>query len=314
MYTAETYILTAPDPDPSAAAPVDSVDGAGASSQSQALKAQLRLRELILTGALPAGARIAELTLVERIGVSRTPIRAALMRLEEEGLVRRLPGGGYAIRVFPVREVLDAIDLRGTLEGLAARLAAERGVTEARLAEARGLLAEIDAVLAERTLDAGRFQRYAEANRRFHALLVEMADSEVVAGEIDRVIRLPFASPNGFVVQQAESAQARDMLVVAQDQHRQVLDAIAGREAGRAEAIMREHARIARRNLQQAMASPIEDRAPVVRLVVADPPTATDVPPESDTTAPARSPRKTRRARRATAGKPGRLSAESRTA
>ena len=82
-------------------------------------------------GELPGGARIAELTLVEKLGVSRTPIRAALMRLEQEGLLHRLPGGGYAVRTFSETDVADAIELRGTMEGLAARLAAERGVAPA---------------------------------------------------------------------------------------------------------------------------------------------------------------------------------------
>ena len=85
---------------------------------SQAVKAQLRLREMILAGELPGGARIAELALVDRLGVSRTPIRAALMRLEQEGLLQALPGGGYAVRTFSERDVSDAIELRGTLEGL----------------------------------------------------------------------------------------------------------------------------------------------------------------------------------------------------
>ena len=97
-------------------------DGEG--SGSQAVKAQLRLREMILAGELPAGARIAELAIVERLGVSRTPIRAALMRLEQEGLLQALPSGGYAVRTFSERDVSDAIELRGTVEGLAARLAA----------------------------------------------------------------------------------------------------------------------------------------------------------------------------------------------
>src|SRR6478609_4383411 len=120
---------------------------------SQAVKAQLRLRELILAGELPAGARIAELTLVEKLGVSRTPIRAALMRLEQEGLLETLPGGGYAMRTFSERDVSDAIELRGTLEGLAARIAAERGVATVVLAEARACLDEIDALLQQPALD-----------------------------------------------------------------------------------------------------------------------------------------------------------------
>jgi GntR family transcriptional regulator of vanillate catabolism len=69
-------------------------------SGSQSVKAQLKLRELILAGSLPAGARIAELTLVELLGVSRTPIRAALIRLEQEGLLDALPNGGFAVRTF----------------------------------------------------------------------------------------------------------------------------------------------------------------------------------------------------------------------
>src|SRR5512132_3325636 len=94
---------------------------------SQAVKAQLRLREMILAGELPGGSRIAELAIVEKLGVSRTPIRAALVRLEQEGLLQALPNGGFAVRTFSERDVSDAIEMRGTVEGLAARLAAERG-------------------------------------------------------------------------------------------------------------------------------------------------------------------------------------------
>ena len=103
---------------------------------SQAVMAQQRLREWILAGDLPAGSRIAELALVDRLGMSRTPIRAALMTLGQEGLLEALSGGGYAVRTFSEREVADAIELRGTLEGLAARLAAERGVSPAAMAQA----------------------------------------------------------------------------------------------------------------------------------------------------------------------------------
>jgi GntR family transcriptional regulator of vanillate catabolism len=66
---------------------------------------------------------------------------------------------------------------------------------------------------------------------------------------------------------QANAPQARDMLIVAQDQHRQVLDAIERREGSRAEAIMREHSRIAQRNLREAMQSHDLDRMPAVRLI-----------------------------------------------
>ena len=96
---------------------------------SQTVRVQLRLRELILGGELKPGARIAELTLVERLGASRTPIRMALVRLQEEGLLEALPHGGFAVKDFSESDIHDAIELRGTLEGLCARLAAERGVS-----------------------------------------------------------------------------------------------------------------------------------------------------------------------------------------
>jgi GntR family transcriptional regulator, vanillate catabolism transcriptional regulator len=236
-------------------------------STSQAVKAQLRLREMILAGALPGGARIAELTLVERLGVSRTPIRAALMRLEQEGLLEGLPNGGYAVRTFSERDVADAIELRGTMEGLAARLAAERGVAPDVLAEARACLAEVDSLLERPALDDEAFTRYVTLNQRFHNLLSDMCGSPVLARELARVVSLPFASPSGFVVVQANTPRARDMLVVAQDQHRQVLEAIECREGARAEAIMREHSRLAQRNLREAVQAPDPRRMPGVRLI-----------------------------------------------
>jgi GntR family transcriptional regulator of vanillate catabolism len=223
---------------------------------SQAVKAQLRLREMILAGELPGGARIAELAIVEKLGVSRTPIRAALMRLEQEGLLVALASGGYAVRTFSEREVSDAIELRGTLEGLAARVAAERGAPPDQLKAAGDCLDRIDVVLRRAALDDADFLTYVRLNQAFHNLLGAMAASGVIGRELERAARLPFASPSAFVLLQANSPQARDMLVVAQDQHRQVLEAIEQREGTRAEAIMREHSRIAQRNLRAAMQSP----------------------------------------------------------
>jgi GntR family transcriptional regulator, vanillate catabolism transcriptional regulator len=248
----------------SARMPLSAADESGG---SQAVKAQLRLREMILAGELPGGARIAELALVERLGVSRTPIRAALMRLEQEGLLEALPNGGYAVRTFSERDVSDAIELRGTMEGLAARLAAERGVAAVVLAEARACLDEVDRILQPPAVDDEAFSRYVVLNARFHSLLSEMAGSPVIARELERVVNLPFASPSGFVVVQANTPRARDMLIVAQDQHRQVLDAIERREGSRAEGIMREHSRIAQRNLREAVQAQNLDRMPGVRLI-----------------------------------------------
>ncbi len=234
---------------------------------SQVVKTQLRLREMILAGELPGGARIAELSIVEKLGVSRTPIRAALMRLEQEGLLETLPNGGYAVRTFSERDVAEAIELRGTIEGMAVRLAAERGVAPVVLAEARECLRQIDDLLRETALNDDAFSRYVVLNEKFHGLLGELSGSSFMGRELERVGSLPFASPSGFVVVQANSPQARDMLVVAQDQHCQVLDAIENREGARAEAIMREHSRLAQRNLREAVLNPKHDQMPGVRLI-----------------------------------------------
>jgi len=239
-------------------------NSAQASVQVQAL---LRLREMILAGALPGGARIAELAIVEKLGFSRTPVRAALMRLEQEGLLDALPNGGYAVKTFSERDVSEAIELRGTLEGLSARLSAERGAAPVVLNEARECLREIDTVLSQPALNADAFSRYVTLNARFHALLSEMAGSAVIAKELGRVCSLPFASPSAFVVVQANSPGARDMLIVAQDQHWQVLDAIERREGSRAESLMREHSRIAQRNLREALLDQRLDQMPGVRLI-----------------------------------------------
>jgi GntR family transcriptional regulator of vanillate catabolism len=226
---------------------------AAPSLESAQVRAQLQLREMILAGELPGGAR--------------TPIRAALMRLEQEGLLESLPNGGFAVRTFSERDVSEAIELRGTIEGLSARLAAERGAPTVVLGEARECLNQIDTVLSQPALNDEAFSSYVTLNARFHALLSEMAGSEVIAKELDRVSSLPFASASGFVVVQANSPGARDMLIVAQDQHRQVLDAIEQREGSRAEAIMREHSRLAQRNLRAAVASHNLDQMPGVRLI-----------------------------------------------
>ncbi len=236
-------------------------------SGSQTVKAQLKLRELILSGALPAGERIAELTLVELLGVSRTPIRAALIRLEQEGLLDALPHGGFAVRTFSEAEVSDAIELRGTVEGLAARLAAERGAAPALLAQGQLCLDEIDRVLSEPALTDESFSAYVVLNQKFHTVLAELSGSPVLVRELERLISQPFASPSGFVGVQSNTPQARDMLIVAQHQHRQVLTAIAQREGARAESLMLEHSRLAQTNLRQAMRSPHDFAMPGVQLI-----------------------------------------------
>jgi GntR family transcriptional regulator of vanillate catabolism len=218
--------------------------------QSQSVKALLSIRELILAGVLAPGRRISELSVAERTGISRTPIRAALQRLEEEGLVETIPSGGFAVKSFSQQDVFDSIEVRGALEGLAARLAAERG-SAARLGPLYACLQELDEVVESATEDD--FSRYVTANARLHALILDLAESPTLTRQIDRAVALPFASPSAFVMVQALMPESRRVLLVAQDQHRCVVEAITNREGARAEAIMQEHARLAGRNLRLAL-------------------------------------------------------------
>ena len=90
------------------------------------LRAEDRLREAIVTGSLQPNERLVESDLAQRLGVSRTLIRAALVRLEQEGLVEHERHRGARVRLVSEREAVEILETRAVLEGLAARLAAER--------------------------------------------------------------------------------------------------------------------------------------------------------------------------------------------
>ena len=94
---------------------------------------------MILRGDLAPGERLAELALAERLGVSRTPIRQALPALAREGLLAAAGRRGYVVRSFSPQDVVDAIETRGLLEGLAARRVAERGAGSRASGEAESL-------------------------------------------------------------------------------------------------------------------------------------------------------------------------------
>jgi len=186
---------------------------------SQTVKAMLRLRQLILDGHLKPGERVPELALVQHTGVSRTPIRAALIQLAEEGLLEPSSSGGFVVRQFDEQEVFDAIDLRGTLEGAAARRAAERHLSHEQLAPLRDCVGAMDAIANSRKLDIQHFSDYVRLNEEFHRLLVVMANSAVLGRAIERVLALPFASPSAFVLAQSELPHAQKILGTAQDHH-----------------------------------------------------------------------------------------------
>jgi GntR family transcriptional regulator of vanillate catabolism len=222
---------------------------------SQNVTALLKLRELILSGDVKAGERLSELALVERLGVSRTPIRAAMMRLEQEGLTHPIPTGGFAVSAFSEQDIHAAIEIRGTLEGLAARLAGERRLTAADLTPLKDCLAALDGLVLGRGVTADNFSHYVDLNERFHQEVIDLADSAVLKRQIARAVSLPFASASAFVNVQASLPETLILFTVAQDHHRCIARAIEDGEGERAEFLMREHARLARRNLELALRS-----------------------------------------------------------
>ncbi|WP_027006131.1 GntR family transcriptional regulator [Conexibacter woesei] len=213
---------------------------------SQSTRALLRLRQLLLDGAFAPGTRMAELALVDRLDVSRTPLRDALSALAYEGLLELLPSGGYAVRAFTRDDVTDAIELRGVLEGTLARKAAERRDVDVAVLDA--INGELDGVVHARGF--ATFERYLELNERFHQELIALAGSPVIERSLEQVMALPFASPNAFVLAEAELPESREILVIAHHQHREIARAIERGEGARAETLGREHAHLALRNLE----------------------------------------------------------------
>jgi DNA-binding GntR family transcriptional regulator len=168
---------------------VTDVPVANDSNQARAL---VQLRDLILKGEFAPGERLAEIPLAARLGMSRTPVRVALASLEREGLVSPSSSGGYTMRKFTPQEIQDAIDVRGHLEGMAARLLAERGAPRALLASLQDCIRAGDQLFEP----AGHELDYAantEMNNRFHELVVQGCGNAALARAVEINNRLPFA-------------------------------------------------------------------------------------------------------------------------
>jgi GntR family transcriptional regulator of vanillate catabolism len=223
----------------------------GSHASSQTTRATLGLRELLLGGTFKPGDRVPELRLVEELGVSRTPLRIALMTLAHEGFLDPLPGGGFVVGEFTRADIDDAIELRGVLEGTAARLAAERLESEETLEPLRQVCRELDAVVRNPSMES--FVEYLRLNQELHVAFRALAGSPQLDRALEHVLALPFAPPSALVMVHAALPASWEIFLVAQHQHHSLVDAIGRREGARAEAIAREHARIARRNLDVAL-------------------------------------------------------------
>ena len=216
-------------------------------SDTQTERLVLALRERILNGEFSPGERLTELGLVSRLQASRTPIRLALERLANEGLLDAIPSGGFRVRSFGLVDVWDAIEIRGVLEGTAVRFAAERLESAEELALAKRLISE---ATMEIPITLEGFARYLDLNRSFHRELWRLAKSASLFRELEHVCKIPFAAPEALVFGLADREQSTAF--IAAEQHRAIVEAIENREGARAEALAREHSRISRRNLELA--------------------------------------------------------------
>jgi GntR family transcriptional regulator, vanillate catabolism transcriptional regulator len=208
------------------------------------------MRERILSGAFEPGMRLMEIPLARMLGVSRTPIRLALSVLEKEQLV--VAGGphkGFAVNSFGLEEVFDAIEARGTLEGMAARKLAERGLPEDAARILRSCIEDGARLLAEGVIDDETASRaWVQNNVKFHQALVTACGSRAIAIAIEHLHRIPLTAPAAVVLSTGDHAGDLQRLHRAQDDHAEILAAIESGQGMRAEMLMREHALMSIRN------------------------------------------------------------------
>lgn len=202
------------------------------------------LRKQIIDGRYPPGARLAEIAVAEALGVSRTPVRLAFRTLEQEGLLHKQGKRGLVVRAFSDTDVLCALEVRGVLEGLAARRMAERGLSDAQTARLQDCVHRGRELLAKGHLVAEDIGRWSALNQDFHDTIVSAAGSPVVGDAIARNNHLPFASADSITLDTSALDREYDKLRFAQLQHELVLDALQQRESARVEMLMREHAYI----------------------------------------------------------------------
>ncbi len=186
------------------------------------------LRQAILDGTLAPGTSLREAEVALRVGVSRTPIRDALRRLELQGLVVKTPSGGMAVSEISAQLIEEAFELRKVLEGYAARLAAQV-VTRDDAAYLEGVIND-----AERAIERGDWEHLITLNDRFHRRIEELAGNRVLTRTMQslreqtpafRAFALgPEQQQHGFVAE-----------------HREILRALVAHDVERAEALAIQH-------------------------------------------------------------------------
>jgi len=206
------------------------------------------LRESILAGRYGSQERLRENALSLDLAVSRTLVRLALSALEKEGLVESAPNRGYWVRSFTLDEVADAILVRGELEGMAARLAAENGLARVHYDRISALVVEMDGALAAGFGSLAARAEWIELNERFHTEILKASGNAALLRTIESLGQMPLVSSRAIVFDQSDPEKSLRQVTRSHEDHREVLRAIRDRAGGRAEHIMRGHALASSRN------------------------------------------------------------------
>lgn len=190
------------------------------------------IRAMILSGELAAGDPVREEALAERCGVSRTPIRDALRRLEADLLIRRTGTQRCFVSDWSLDDVGDAFELRAMLEGYAARRAAEN-MDEATLTQLRSCNAAISAAISQAKPDVTTFL---DRNREFHALVLETAGSRRLTNLLTALIEQP-------VVWRTAHHYSEEAFRQSNREHGDLISAFERRDGAWAETVMAGHIR-----------------------------------------------------------------------
>jgi GntR family transcriptional regulator of vanillate catabolism len=197
------------------------------------------LRERILSGEFAPGTRLQQIPLSESLGVSRTPLREALVHLTNQGLLVYEPNRGYTVRGFSAAEIISAFEVRARLEALACSACARRGVSTAVLDKLFACAAEGDRILAKGVLDPDDLAPYRRMNVDFHETIIEASENPFIGDFVRQCHNVPLASDRVFVWEDYE------IIARSHDDHHRIAAAIAARNPQRAESLMLEHVHFA---------------------------------------------------------------------
>lgn len=206
-----------------------------------------RIRNDIITGTYAPDERLSEAQLCTTHGVSRTPVRLALRLLEREGLIRRNEGRGYIVQSPSVDDILQAVQVRGHLESLAARLMAQEPNRGDHLPDMASAIDAIDALIETGSVDDETIRKMQAANRLFHSTIQKACGNDYVGYTCEQISHLPMLAAGSMVFDRAvfEQPDLRERglfrLRLGNAQHRVIYEAIEKGDAVRAEGMMREH-------------------------------------------------------------------------